>query len=44
MDKVYFPVIDAQEHLEIYTPSDFALKLEHEKYQNFILLELITLQ
>lgn len=44
MDKVYFPTIDAQEHLEMYRPSDFAIKLEHEKYHDMILVELITLQ
>jgi len=44
MDKVYFPIIDAQEHLEMYSSGDFAIKLEHEKYQDMILVELITLQ
>lgn len=44
MDKVYFPTIDAQEHLEMYTTGDFAIKLEHEKYHDMILVELITLQ
>ena len=44
MDKVYFPTVDAQEHLELYRPSDFAIKLEHEKYHDMILVELITLQ
>jgi hypothetical protein len=44
MDKVYFPTIDAQEHLEMYRPSDFAIKLEHEKYHDMILVEMITLQ
>lgn len=44
MDRVYFPTIDAQEHLEMYTTSDFAIKLEHEKYHDMILVELITLQ
>lgn len=44
MDKVYFPTIDAQEHLEMYRPSDFAIKLEHEKYHDMLLVELITLQ
>jgi len=44
MDKVYFPTIDAHEHLEMYTTADFAIKLEHEKYQDMILVELITLQ
>ena len=43
MDKVYFPTIDAQEHLEMYTTSDFAIKLEHEKYHDMILVELISL-
>ena len=28
----------------MYTASDFAIKLEHEKYQDMILVELITLQ
>ena len=40
MDKVYFPTIDAQEHLEMYRPSDFAIKLEHEKYHDMILVEM----
>lgn len=44
MDRVYFPTIDAQEHLEMYTTSDFAIKLEHEKYHDMILVELIALQ
>jgi len=44
MDKVYFPTIDAQEHLDLYRPSDFAIKLEHEKYHDMILIELVTLQ
>lgn len=44
MDRVYFPTIDAHEHLEMYTTNDFAIKLEHEKYQDMILVELITLQ
>lgn len=44
MDKVYFPVIDAQEHLNLFTTSDFAIKLEHEKYQDMLLVELISLQ
>lgn len=44
MDRVYFPTVDAQEHLELYRPSDFAIKLEHEKYHDMILVELITLQ
>lgn len=44
MDKVYFPTIDAQEHLDLYRPSDFAIKLEHEKYHDMILVELVTLQ
>lgn len=34
MDKVYFPTIDAQEHLEMYNATDFAIKLEHEKYHD----------
>ena len=44
MDRVYFPVIDAQEHLDMYNTSDFAIKLEHEKYHDMILVELISLQ
>jgi hypothetical protein len=28
----------------MYTTNDFAIKLEHEKYQDMILVELITLQ
>ena len=44
MDKVYFPTIDAQEHLEMYRAHDFAIKLEHEKYHDHILVEMITLQ
>ena len=44
MDKVYFPTIDAQEHLTMYRPADFAIKLEHEKYHDMILIELVTLQ
>ena len=34
MDRVYFPTIDAQEHLEMYNATDFAIKLEHEKYHD----------
>jgi len=44
MDKAYFPIIDAQEHLDMYRPNDFSIKLEHEKYHDMILLELVTLQ
>lgn len=44
MDKVYFPTIDAQEHLDMYNATDFAIKLEHEKYHDQILIELVTLQ
>ena len=44
MDKVYFPAIDAQEHLDMYTTSDFAIKIEHEKYHDMILIELVALQ
>jgi len=44
MDKCYFPEIDCQEHLNMFTQGDYAIKMEHEKLHDKILVELISLQ
>lgn len=44
MMKVYFPVIDVQEHDQIVGREDLAIKMETEKIHDTLAVELITLQ
>lgn len=44
MEKVYFPVIDVQEHDITYGREDYAMKKETEKFHDTIAVELITLE
>ena len=44
MEKVFFPVIDVQEHDQLYGREDYALKKETEKFHDTIAVELITLE
>ena len=44
MEKVYFPVIDSHEHEDKYDKLDVAIKMEHDKIQDKILVELVALQ
>lgn len=44
MMKVYFPVIDVQEHDQIVGREDLAIKMETEKIHDTIAVELITIQ
>ena len=46
MEKVYFPVINCQEHMNMKvfeTNEDFAIKMEAEKIHDTLLVEIITL-
>jgi hypothetical protein len=43
MMKVYFPVIDVQEHDQIVGREDLAIKMETEKIHDTLAVELITL-
>lgn len=44
MMKVYFPVVDVQEHDQIVGREDLAIKMETEKIHDTIAVEIITLQ
>ena len=44
MEKAYFPVIDCHEHEDKYEKLDVAIKMEHDKLQDKILVELVALQ
>jgi hypothetical protein len=44
MEKVYFPVIDCQEHDQQFGREDYAIKKETEKLHDTIAVELITLE
>jgi len=44
MEKVYFPVIDCQEHDQEYGREDYAIKKETEKLHDTLAVELITLE
>ena len=44
MESAYFPVIDCHEHDNQYERLDVAIKMEHDKLQDKILVELVALQ
>jgi len=44
MMRVYFPVIDVQEHDQIVGREDLAIKMETEKIHDTLAVEIITLQ
>jgi hypothetical protein len=44
MESAYFPVIDCQEHKKQYERLDVAIKMEHDKLTDKILVELVALQ
>jgi hypothetical protein len=44
MELAYFPVIDCQEHEDLYSRDDDAIKREHEKLHDTLLVELMTIQ
>ena len=44
MEKVYFPVIDIQEHDQLFGREDYAMIKETEKIHDTIAVELITLE
>jgi hypothetical protein len=44
MEKVFFPVIDVQEHDQQYGREDYAMKKETEKFHDTIAVELVTLE
>lgn len=44
MEKVYFPVIDCQEHDQQYGREDYAIMKETEKLHDTVAVELITLE
>jgi glyoxylate utilization-related uncharacterized protein len=44
MERVYFPVIDVQEHDQLFGREDYAIKKETEKLHDTIAVELITLE
>lgn len=44
MENAYFPVIDCHEHDNLYERLDVAIKMEHDKLQDKILVEMVTLQ
>ena len=44
MEAAYFPVIDCQEHEDLYSRDDDAIKREHEKLHDTLLVELMTIQ
>ena len=44
MENVYFPEIDCHEHDNLYEKLDVAIKMEHDKLQDKLLIEIVTLQ
>lgn len=44
MERAYFPLIDSQEHEELFSREDDAIKKEHEKLHDTLLVELMTIQ
>ena len=43
MEEVYFPCIDIHEHVDMYNRLDYAIKLQHEKLQDTLVIELAAL-
>ena len=44
MEDAYFPIVDCHEHDNQHERLDVAIKMEHDKVQDKILVELVTLQ
>ena len=44
MEDAYFPIVDCHEHDNHHERLDVAIKMEHDKVQDKILVELVTLQ
>lgn len=43
MEEAYFPIINCQEHFEMYEQQDMAIKLQHKKFHDMIIIELMAL-
>lgn len=43
LENSYFPIIDAQEHDQLYRQEDFIIKAEFDKIIDTVLVELIAL-
>ena len=43
MEQAYFPLIDIQEHAELYQRLDMAIKMQHSKFIDTIIIELTAL-
>lgn len=43
LEDVYFPLIDTQEHETLYSRHDMAIKQQHKKLHNTIIIELTAL-
>lgn len=43
MEDTYFPCVDIHEHVDMYNRLDYAIKLQHEKLQDTLIIELAAL-
>ena len=43
MEEAYFPLIDIQEHDDLYQRLDMAIKMQHEKLHDTLIIELTAL-
>ena len=43
LEQAYFPLIDCQEHADLYNRLDMAIKQQHEKLHDTLIIELTAL-